>query len=244
MFYRISGLKRDQRLTDSNETIVLHSVHQHALNFLGESHQLYTVIDSSSGGPFTLTVSQKDFLLLKKQEGNRGLIKASQLRWGDSVIDYAQAQNAALQPNTKIMLREFETLLRKYLKEVEVNRENLLIDRAYTLLEKASTFQVITDSIGLGVGLTPTVDDFVVGILAVFTAFNIPLPAFQVGSTTDVSKQALVQAQQGFFTEKITLFLAEPTWAYFVQLLETGSTSGTDLLFGMLKGTELIRRNK
>ena len=106
--------------------------------------------------------------------------------------------------------------------------------------------------IGLGSGLTPSSDDALLGIMAVMAFYTVAkirlMPEFpalinrlSAGRTTDVSRKYLGCAAQGRFARPLLLcvnsLLAEhaaPESTDFDLLLNTGHTSGRDMLRGIL----------
>ncbi|WP_130806133.1 DUF2877 domain-containing protein [Senegalia massiliensis] len=106
--------------------------------------------------------------------------------------------------------------------------------------------------IGLGMGLTPSGDDFLTGFMAAITIFNknndlfhkikdlIPL---DTKSTTDVSRAMLKAATQEKFREYLNDFIysflynnSDKYLKSFKNLLTIGSSSGTDMSIGVVLG--------
>ncbi|MCM3338943.1 DUF2877 domain-containing protein [Paenibacillus sp. MER TA 81-3] len=112
--------------------------------------------------------------------------------------------------------------------------------------------------LGRGKGLTPSGDDFLVGLLAVHTLTQAFHPAFlttlrhiveREDITTDVSKAYLLHALHGRFSDKVTHVLnamfTEDTshfQAKLAQLLHTGHSSGIDTAFGIANAIMALRR--
>ncbi|WP_171046330.1 oxamate carbamoyltransferase subunit AllH family protein [Lentibacillus cibarius] len=97
--------------------------------------------------------------------------------------------------------------------------------------------------VGLGIGLTPSGDDFLTGLLATWQYFAFPLykdfepnQADLKGRTTDVSYFMLKHCLEGQVNEALLALLenldGDPT-PQLRQLLAIGSTSGTDMLVGV-----------
>lgn len=108
--------------------------------------------------------------------------------------------------------------------------------------------------IGAGIGLTPSFDDAVVGIAAVFTCagcygietfFHRPgreksvrLAEFLRGRTSDVSMKYLGCAWRGQFTELLlslceALFVGRTPWQEVERIAAVGASSGLDTLTGV-----------
>lgn len=114
--------------------------------------------------------------------------------------------------------------------------------------------------LGRGPGLTPSGDDFLIGLLAVHRltgAFNsafVPILHHILETeaiTTDVSKAYLLHALHGRFSDKITRVLNAMVMkdaSYFQTrlslLLQTGHSSGIDTAFGIANAIMALRRYK
>ncbi|WP_267934114.1 DUF2877 domain-containing protein [Paenibacillus profundus] len=112
--------------------------------------------------------------------------------------------------------------------------------------------------LGRGKGLTPSGDDFLVGLLAVHRLTEAFHPAFltilrhiveREAITTDVSKAYLLHALHGRFSDTVTQVLnamiTEDTshfQAKLAQLLHTGHSSGIDTAFGIANAIIALRR--
>lgn len=101
--------------------------------------------------------------------------------------------------------------------------------------------------VGLGIGLTPSGDDFLTGLMATWQFYEFPLFETYVNNnlfterhfrhkTTDISYFMLTHCLNGEVNEALFLLLknidghVEP---YVEKLLSIGSTSGTDMLIGI-----------
>ncbi|MEC0180103.1 DUF2877 domain-containing protein [Paenibacillus peoriae] len=112
--------------------------------------------------------------------------------------------------------------------------------------------------LGRGPGLTPSGDDFLIGLLAVHRLTGAFHPAFLTilhhileteAITTDVSKAYLLHALHGRFSDKVTRVLNAMVMkdaAYFqtrlALLLQTGHSSGIDTVFGIANAIMALRR--
>ncbi|TQS74901.1 DUF2877 domain-containing protein [Ornithinibacillus gellani] len=142
--------------------------------------------------------------------------------------------------------------------------ENEVIEKHDALLAAITTnktedaIRVLRYFLGRGKGLTPSGDDYIVGILAVHAATSICSEAFihaiQVlldeRITTDVSREYLFYALQGAFSSTVVHVIHELTkkntknnlQARLEALLSVGHSSGADTVFGILVGLLTIRR--
>ncbi|WP_053368878.1 DUF2877 domain-containing protein [Bacillus sp. FJAT-27245] len=147
----------------------------------------------------------------------------------------------------------------------EAELSKMLEERIFILYEAIlkKEFSKATASairlIGLGPGLTPSGDDFLVGL---FTAMNIPnSPIFEnrelagqvvrdaKSLTNDISFMALKKASQGHVRESInhlvkSIFTGgdEELILSLNKVLSIGSTSGTDIALGIYYGLEANRK--
>lgn len=113
--------------------------------------------------------------------------------------------------------------------------------------------------IGLGIGLTPSGDDFITGVLATWQYFRFPLAEEALadyqeewitdlqGKTTDVSYFMLKHCLKGEVNEALLRLLEhfnDNPAPYLQDVLAIGSTSGTDMLTGVSFAYEQLLRNK
>ncbi len=126
--------------------------------------------------------------------------------------------------------------------------------RAVALGHEAGFAEPLHALIGLGEGLTPSGDDFVLGLMAVMHygqrpgARRLGLEASRfAGGTTPVSANYLRLAARGGFSERLEnlalALLSEggcEVAAAARALVETGHSSGTDSLVGALLGARLL----
>ena len=101
--------------------------------------------------------------------------------------------------------------------------------------------------IGRGQGLTPTGDDILTGML--FVHFMKPFifdgnlkiiqELIQEQLTTIVATAFLDSALKKLFSSKILVLQQQPTVYHMNQLLEVGSSSGKDTLYGIFIATTL-----
>ncbi|MCS3432662.1 DUF2877 domain-containing protein [Klebsiella sp. BIGb0407] len=130
---------------------------------------------------------------------------------------------------------------------------NQLRSHVVSLLEKKqyrNLADVIRQFIGLGIGLTPSGDDYLVGLIAFLLLKNHPVnvayPDFYQGimqgieNTTPVSAITLKKALDNEYRENMhqliqSLVDADETNIHlqFLNILNIGSSSGSDMLFGI-----------
>jgi hypothetical protein len=110
------------------------------------------------------------------------------------------------------------------------------------------------DLIGLGVGLTPSGDDYLVGLLAGFAATGDPvgielgaaIAALAPARTTTIGASAITHAARGCFTERlhdVLIALAGGRLTNLATAIEQatayGATSGSDTLVGLFAGIDV-----
>lgn len=149
-------------------------------------------------------------------------------------IDYENANINKLKENIqKIPINSYEstdfelTHVAKFIRKLEDQSVDLEDDFRYF--------------IGRGQGLTPTGDDILVGIL--YGHFINPFIAtnhlemlsrlIKEPLTTLVSKRFLTCAMEGLFSSKITKLQHDPSLESLKSLIEVGSSSGKDTLYGI-----------
>jgi hypothetical protein len=135
------------------------------------------------------------------------------------------------------------------------NRSTSLLD-ALAEQRHADACRYAVSMLGLGPGLTPSGDDFLVGLFAVLNVAGSPCHGLldggtavlkhATGATNAISLAALTAAADGRVRESIaalintlmhgtTTTLDEPLW----RVLAIGATSGADLVAGIAAGLEL-----
>lgn len=112
--------------------------------------------------------------------------------------------------------------------------------------------------LGLGPGLTPSGDDYLTGMIAVFMVHNHPVPSLQrfgkdvaavaETATNLISYSAIEQASNGKVRESIAQLLSflltgeEECSCAVEEVLRIGSSSGTDIALGIVAGIELTMK--
>lgn len=116
--------------------------------------------------------------------------------------------------------------------------------------DKENVIYVIRQFVGLGIGLTPSGDDYLVGLMAFLLLIGHPVATFypeffkgitqSLGQTTPISAITLEKALNREYRENMqqliqSLVDAKETNIYpqFLEILNIGSSSGSDMLFGL-----------
>lgn len=126
--------------------------------------------------------------------------------------------------------------------------------RALVAGDVAAALGPTVDLIGLGVGLTPSGDDYLVGLLAGFAAMGDPvgielgvaIAAVAAVRTTAIGASAIAHAARGAFAERlhdVLIALARGRVADLATAIERatsyGATSGSDTLVGLFAGIDM-----
>jgi len=127
------------------------------------------------------------------------------------------------------------------------------------LTEFSELPEKVTSLIGLGSGLTPSMDDFIVGLISVLTYFDtscdltlhreiVELTSAKLSATNTVSAAFLESAVNQSFAEPVlNLFKSFETYDFakvrrsLENILEIGHSSGLDSLNGILFGMKLLK---
>ncbi|PTQ81411.1 uncharacterized protein DUF2877 [Trichococcus patagoniensis] len=119
--------------------------------------------------------------------------------------------------------------------------------------EKELAYQQLLRILGLGIGLTPTGDDFITGLFASlyakksFPSFYLQLKDSAKSKTNAVSYAEIREAVEGRFSQTIqNIFIAaskgeeQGITKAIHDLKQVGSTSGSDILWGIVFGLKLF----
>ncbi|MBO0440762.1 DUF2877 domain-containing protein [Candidatus Enterococcus ikei] len=265
----------------------VHSTFNRTINIICASGELYTLAaEELDNAPNTLRVSEFFNDRLELAIGTPIFTRKDQLMISDIAEIQLQNVNEWQYPQIEFpktqeysRLSDRVNLVNEWLKQINENGGYLLNKVSvttyekmiYTMLWKESNqlltylkekqlFQAMKQLnrvIGLGPGLTPSGDDFLVGLALIFTTENYPyhsLKQWLVNSRNELKKRTNVisfstldWAIKGAARERIGLFLEELFYGEKEELLKEkmmavltiGSTSGGDMLTGMLAGIKL-----
>jgi hypothetical protein len=230
------------------------------------------VTDQGGEGPATLLLcaNPHDDLRAIANRGDPVSLRRGTLQIAAAMFDAARARTwRPSQPRSALpwpMRQRRMEAARQRLAAARRDRPSVLTSVAAALTVRMATacrdgdaaeaVAVATMLVGLGEGLTPAGDDFLVGLMAALRAriddrrrralvdwLGAPLAASRA-RTTPLAAQSLAFAARGHFDalvlRALDALLAEPDDGAFVQtlaaVLATGATSGADLLTGMLIG--------
>nr|ELR5114477.1 DUF2877 domain-containing protein [Providencia stuartii] len=175
-------------------------------------------------------INQKQYLSFLNNKVN--IIDELLKKEGNSLFNYCGDNLFYLATSEKLNLLRNELI-------------NALLKQQYQILP-----DIIKQFIGLGIGLTPSADDYLVGLMAFLLLKHHPLQhlkcQFQQGinnartTTTKVSAITLEKAINHQYRENILQLLQmlvaaskKDIYPQFRQILDIGSSSGSDMLFGI-----------
>lgn len=282
--------KEFKKMTNGSKTpLIVHSVFERTINILIESELFTLASNQIDNAPATLVIdlpnfnncvidaNTQGFLSPEKVEINKSLsidIKTTPT-WACSLIEFPT--------NTKNLIKNISTAMQeisskgnaKWLRKEESKRtlfdkemSRMLKERTAALLEGFSTndrsqnIQNANKLIGLGQGLTPSGDDFLVGLLLAFSTseknyfskkeWGQEIVKVSKNNTNIISYSALKYAAIGQTRETISLFIEilvhAETDDQVKQALSTvmkiGSSSGTEIAWGILNGLSLLLKKE
>ncbi|WP_272516538.1 DUF2877 domain-containing protein [Providencia sp. PROV209] len=133
----------------------------------------------------------------------------------------------------------------KKLNELRFSLINALMNK-----QSSEVANIVSQFIGLGIGLTPSGDDYLVGLMAFLLLKNHPANSFYIsfyqgilhskGNTTPISAITLEKALDQGYRENMHQLIQclvdgrnENTYPKILEILNIGSSSGCDMLFGI-----------
>lgn len=133
-----------------------------------------------------------------------------------------------------------------------------ILNEAIQLPTTDTTMQKLSELVGLGQGLTPAGDDFLLGILAALDLFGAVseraalCTALKLQKTNRISAAFLQAAATSVYAEYLLLLMQalasgaplEEIERCAVRVLQTGHTSGSDMLSGLLWCMDTIERKR
>ncbi|HHR5860825.1 DUF2877 domain-containing protein [Providencia alcalifaciens] len=133
----------------------------------------------------------------------------------------------------------------KKLNELRFSLINALMNK-----QSSEVANIVSQFIGLGIGLTPSGDDYLVGLMAFLLLKNHPANSFYIsfyqgilhskGNTTPISAITLEKALDQGYRENMHQLIQclvdgrnENIYPKILEILNIGSSSGCDMLFGI-----------
>ena len=250
----------------------VHSIFDQTLNIVHESGKLITLADTSMrDGPNALMIHNfraKDFEI---DEGMEVFFNNFKIQIGHELsIDYEDAKTKNYE---KILYGKDGSLRQDKVKtcfdemkvkeEKDVSRFNQEIELRLNFLRKelqenvsnedrSLTLETLKNFVGLGVGLTPSGDDFLTGFALVVSLDNYPVSwlkkemktifKYMLDKTNIISRSQFEMAIHSEAREEVLILLnsilsntiTDINHTILNEVLNIGSSSGSDLLVGML----------
>ena len=121
------------------------------------------------------------------------------------------------------------------------NRVNAALS-AYTLAlrQGLNSEKAIEGVIGLGPGATPSADDGVLAISALFETKKISFSDDLLAGTSAISAKYLLNAENGYYSDPLTALVKEPSPENAAALAACGATSGKDMLYALCLASRQI----
>ena len=215
----------------SNSELCIHSVFDNSMNLLSGEQLIYV---GERALPFGLQIENFENI----KETNKVVLDH------EKIIFYLDDKNSSLSLNDVSLIDD-----KHQGKLSRLNDKVLILEKKVRLLnEKPLEFYI-----GRGQGLTPSGDDFLVGMYCVsFCDESIPNMMSSLsntqfeGLTTSISLAYLNAARKGYFNPDLIKLLSCDTRMEFESLLKSilniGHSSGMDTLEGILFGLKMIQK--
>ncbi len=247
----------------------VHSVFLHACNIETQAGELVTLVAPGSGNlPHGIRCAAP---FARLRQGQAAQLEGATLRFpaAQIVVDFSRAavwngRVPAVSPGQRgaevqRMLRSrapdqgIAPVLQRAL-AARMAQTLPLLARATATRDVEAAVAALSALVGLGAGLTPAGDDFIVGYLAalwsrsrrepgiatLLRALELPVGRLSL-HTNAISRQMLLDALQGHFAERLTdvvrcICEADDVTAASMRALAVGHSSGADVLCGLVFG--------
>lgn len=250
IFHATAIGKIAQEILEKRKSFYVHSIFKKGFNIVSEKQELIFVGSDENGTfPFGIVIDQQTKAQLLKV-----IDKGQTIKLGPNAIYLNASCQLVWQVeqlpindwNSTTHIKQFECNIKHYdfseYHQTDFDYEKM--KKFMHLLEYENGETVETyyrHIIGRGQGLTPSGDDILTGMLFVhfihpyITNRNLEILAhiLEKPLTTLVGETFLKCAQKGQFSSKISVLQQDPSLYHMNQLLEVGSTSGKDTLYGM-----------
>lgn len=145
----------------------------------------------------------------------------------------------------QVDLKDLEEEIYRLKPQVGIFGKNESMVEALPRIEERINSKGLKSLVGLGLGLTPSGDDFLAGLLALqFATGRIFLKEdLDLKSTNYISGEFLSYAQEGIFSEDIKRLFTEDV-SFAKEILKSGHSSGADTLFGIYYGLQILKNLK
>ncbi len=250
----------------SSKTYRIHSVFEHAINLMDQAGTLYTLLSRDHpNGPNTAIMNVEDFYAFDFEQNE--CFQSGQLIISPVTLDWSFRS-----PSDQLFVdNHLINFIADYIEEKSEEKNSVeekiyqILDHHYDEMKRAFYQQDwrqftmhLTKTIGLGLGLTPSGDDRLVGLSLIFSIPNSPLyPDFhriqtiisEAGAlTNEISYAVLKHASKGRFNEWLNDLQTalidkkseENLKVHLDHVASIGSRSGIDMLTGVLHGLMIL----
>lgn len=260
MIFRITKVSTYAMQILQNNTVgSVHSVYRNTVNILVNDHLLALQTAGSPFSPISLITD------LDTDEFARANVEEGQT----ISLDYTDATVVNLSPEMKIPHKIRHELYKKFSHIIQASNtggfdlifqispnvdKDLVLTVAETKIHMANTLfhkeqyeeasRIISELVGLGIGLTPSGDDFLCGILAGFqiqgkehshkVSYLREAIREKLSRTNEISRAFLVSAIEGHFSQAINELWNNPDEETIAKMFGSiGHSSGMDTLCGI-----------
>ncbi|EHJ06810.1 DUF2877 domain-containing protein [Staphylococcus simiae] len=241
--------KHAHRILSQHPLLTVHSKFNKGFNVITDNDDLIFIgTDDNGMFPFGITVDQqtRDDILQQIEVGSVMTVKHQTIQFANNIqLRWKVAQHELLLQPEVVRLEQLQQAIAHY-DFSDFDDSDFSKARMKQVLKALITDDVAVTSelqflIGRGQGLTPTGDDILSGILAIHyvTPFIAQHHLDDIAHllnhqyTTLVSETFLYYAINGEFSSKIIKLLHYPSIETIEQLLQVGSSSGKDTLYGI-----------
>lgn len=241
-------------LANSNQPKILH-VFDDVCNIINERREIISVVVAEIGnGPFNIVVEEPVAFAKHLDVVSKMVLQDTQFSLGEIVVSLAGAQVWNPMPRwDELRNSNDEIINRLTLLQMDYENESILqfsnsLIRAIVAIDIPSLKHAASKLAGLGIGLTPAGDDFLMGAMyaawmihpqEVTTKITEEITNVAVPLTTSLSGAWLKSAAKGeagelwheFFD---ALIEGENIYLPMSKILSVGETSGSDALAGFL----------
>ncbi|MBL8100343.1 MAG: DUF2877 domain-containing protein [Anaerolineales bacterium] len=241
-------------LSNSNQPKILH-IFDEVCNLINENREILSIVNAEVGnGPFNLVIEEPVLFTKHLDVESPILIEDKQIKIRDLIISFAYAQVWNPMPRWEKLRKNKDEIINR-LSLLQIDNENEAILQFSNPLSLAIinadilTIKNISSKLaGLGMGLTPAGDDYLMG--AMYAAWMIHLQEVAKKITEEIANVAipLTTSLSGAWLRSAAKGEAGELWHEFFdaliedqniympmsKILSVGETSGSDALMGFL----------
>lgn len=200
--------------------------------YLEVGDQIFYVSHYDNLNPLSIMISKDDL---------KFIIEGDEIQRLNFIVD---SNTEILDLNLKQTRFTSFNLLKKIIKEKNeftgLNGKNDTMSNNLKVLEELAPISNPNNIIGRGLGLTPSGDDVLIGIILILNILNEKdklnkiINVADLTRTNKISKKFLEFAFKGYFSDSILKLLKEKDIEKTIEeILKTGHTSGADTLLGI-----------